>query len=87
MIYDKLSLLQDKNISDVAPTVLENEWLSFEQMIAPGGVVGNTEPVKSSEFLVNGVVAYPGMKSVGNSNNIGVAMEVQSSASSDNETG
>ena len=42
---------------------LENEWLSFESMISGGGVTGNTDEVKQSDFLVNGIVAYPGMKS------------------------
>ncbi|KAL4240295.1 Small acidic protein [Mactra antiquata] len=76
---------EDKYTSNLAPTVLENEWLSFEQMIAPGG--GNSEPMKSSEFLVNGIVAYPGMKSGASTSHDGIPMEDQSSKSSNDETG
>ena len=66
--------------------MLENEWLSFEQMIAPGG---NTDPVKSSDFLVDGIVAYPSMKGQQNTTGTGggLALEEQSSASSDSEAG
>lgn len=86
-MFTKFVLLQTKAKSNLAPNVLENEWLSFEQMIAPGGVVGNSEPVKSSDFLVNGIVAYPGMKRAGSTGESGLALEEQSSASSESETG
>jgi hypothetical protein len=75
-----------KGKTHLTPTVLENEWLSFEQMIAPGGG-GNTDPVKSSDFLVNGIVAYPGMKSSQNPAESGLALEEQSSASNESDAG
>lgn len=53
-------------------------------MIAPGG----SEPVKQSDFLVDGVVAYPGMKSVHTTSQSSMADVEQSSASeSDSEKG
>lgn len=53
-------------------------------MIAPGG----SEPVKQSDFLVDGVVAYPGMKSVHITSQSSMADVEQSSASeSDSEKG
>ena len=45
-------------------TALESEWLSFEQMISPSNMADPSRPEKDSEFLVSGLVAYPGMKTV-----------------------
>ena len=41
-------------------TFLEDEWLSFEKMISPekGGTEKSTS---SNQYLVHGMVAYPGM--------------------------
>ncbi|XP_052801313.1 arginine/serine-rich coiled-coil protein 2-like [Mya arenaria] len=41
--------------------MLENEWLSFEQMISQTAEC--SKPVVQNDFLVGGVVAYPGMSS------------------------
>ena len=66
--------------------MLESEWLSFESMIAPGGPTDN---VDKNSYLVDGVVAYPGMKSAQklSSSEAELAPVVQSSESSDSEDG
>ena len=45
-----------------ADTSLEDEWLSFEKMISDSDKPpGQTESSGSSQYLVHGMVAYPGM--------------------------
>ena len=63
---------------------LENEWLSFEKMIAPGGIPGEGN-VDKSTYLVDGVVAYPGMSAIRKSSMSDVLPEVQPSESDSDE--